>query len=104
MLGPSARKTAYRYRGTEEARTSGWSRSTAAEVERNKKYGPIDPWAAQGGSQGPGSTRVQTPFGPEAGGRAPGRSRLTDARRSPPLTQMVARGRPRRTWTGVAGA
>ena len=76
VLGPSARKTAYRYRGTERTPDKRLVREYAQGIERGKQIGPVDPWAEREENKirrarGAGPQ----PFGSETGVRAKGSQR-----------------------------
>jgi hypothetical protein len=92
VLGPSARKTAYRYRGTEKAPDKRLLDMYGQAVNENKRLGPIDPWAERDENRlrrarGAG----KQPFGTETGVRPTGQVRpKAVAPKTPSLQQMVS--------------
>jgi len=76
VLGPSARKTAYRYRGTERTPDKRLVREYGQAIERGKQIGPVDVWGEREENRirrarGAGPQ----PFGSETGVRAKGSQR-----------------------------
>ena len=92
VLGPSARKTAYRYRGTEREPDERLVEMYSRAIEQNKRIGPLDPWTEREEArirQARGAGKQ--PLGSETGVRAKGSyQRRAEAPTAPAIQQMVA--------------
>jgi len=91
VLGPSARKTAYRYRGTERTPDERLIGMYSRAIDQNKRQGGLNPFEEQA------ENRIRTargakkqPFGSETGVRGKGSSRpMAQPGVTPAITQMV---------------
>ena len=91
VLGPSARKTAYRYRGTERTPDKRLISMYDQAIKHNKRVGPIDPWAEREEAQLRTSRGAgKQPFGSETGVRAKSPRATGKPGVTPAITQMVA--------------
>jgi hypothetical protein len=91
VLGPAARKTAYRYRGTEKTPDKRLVEMYGQAVEQNKKMGPLDPWAEQAEAKLRAARGAKKqPFGSETGIRGGRGGHAPKPPATPSLTQMVA--------------
>jgi hypothetical protein len=93
VLGPSARKTAYRYRGTEKTPDQRLVRSYGDAIQEGKKIGPIDRFAElEEGRRRQARGAGRQPFGTETAVRPKGarQQKGPGPGPAPSLTQMVA--------------